>query len=712
MESATPKRPRRAKATTTKAPKTNTPIPTPPPPVPTSATHLFAIPELAETIGRCLTSKDDLLHLSMTNRLLHQTVSPLFWSSLDLYDTARARRLAQSKQAHKALSRNFDRIRELKIQTSTLVYFLNCMIRHPDDKSDNQTPTTASTSTSSATSSSPLPNPISITLPRLTRLTALEYRTEKNQDKNHQLTDAYPEIAVMPRLTWLLNLNSSLTHIRVSGCRVRSPFDAHLFMQAIPSLKSLKELDLNFRMSPVRWEIVVELLFFSLPVSIEAVSLRSRKVEDALTGPSSEIQDTELSGLLGERRALFRRHAPLDRLRKLLVEFGRWEDTKLLYTFLQDCPALETFSPPCWNEADFRPISAALAQAAAKHCPRLKELDTCGVGTIDIIDALPGDSLTAIRSRDIFASEYVGPTLQLISTKHFRSLTEVRIEGCPHVSRRALQAIVWTCVTLEHLTIKGPTNPSIRLRHLVEKDWVCTKLKTLEITVELRQEIFPTDYKGPLPLVMELTWTLLRKLYRQLGALRDMEVLDLGIKSKELEWLDEYGQERRVTNVEVTGPNNKATRTKTIRPPAAQFDDVDLWSADEYESLPYQKRDPKLVGAQNADASFPGLLSLGDETTGRPGYLSWLGRLTKLRELRGSVQATTTETSKTIGRKELEWMLEHWPKLEVVELLPALKDHRGVKRHLLPMDLSPPHIVWFRQHRSDIQITQNSPSVV
>ncbi|KAG0064203.1 hypothetical protein BGZ89_009298 [Linnemannia elongata] len=712
MDAATPKRPRRAKASTAKAHKEIAPTPTPTPPEPTSATTVFAIPELAETIGRCLASKDDLLHLSMTNRLLHQTVSPLFWSSLDLYDTARARRLAQSKPAHKALSRNFDRIRELKFQTSTLVYFLNCMIRHPNDKSDNQTPTTASTSTSSATSSSPLPNPISLTLPRLTRLTTLEYRTEKNQDKDHQLTDAYPEIAVMPRLTWLLNLNSSLTHIRVSGCRVRSPFDAHLFMQAIPSLKSLKELDLNFRMSPVRWEIVVELLFFSLPVSIEAVSLRSRKVEDALTGPSSEIQDTELSGLLGERRALFRRHAPLDRLRSLLVEFGRWEDTRLLYTFLQDCPALETLSPPCWDEAGFRPISTALAQAAAKHCPRLKELNTCGVGTIDIIDAFPAHSLTAVRSRDPFASEYVGPTLQLISSKHFRSLTEVRIEECPHVSRRDLQTVLWTCVALEHLIVKGPTTPSMRLRHLVEKDWVCTKLKTLEIAVELRQEVFPTDYKGPLPVIMELTWTLLRKLYRQLGALRDMEVLNLRIKSKELEWLDEHGQERRVTKGEIAPPNIKATRTKTIRPPAAQFDDVDLWSADEYESMPHQKRDQKVVSAQNADASFPGLLSLGDETIGRPGYLSWLGGLTKLRELRGCVQATTTETSKTMGQKELEWMLEHWPKLEVVELLPALKDHRGVKRHLLPMDLSPPHILWFQQHRSDIQITQDCPSVL
>lgn len=640
----------------------------------------------------------------MTNRLLHQTVSPLFWSSLDLYDTALARRLAQSKHAHKALSRNFDRIRELKIQTSTLVYFINSMIRHPDDDDNNNT-TTACESKTSASSLSPLPNPLSVTLPRMTRLTSLEYRTEKNKDKNNQLTDAYPEIAVMPRLTWLLNLNSSLTHIRVSGCRVRSPFDAHLFMQAIPSLKSLKELDLRFRMSPVRWEIVVELLFFSLPVSIEAVSLRSSKVEDSLTGPSSEIQDMELSGLLGERRALGRRRVPLDRLRSLLVEFGRWEDARMLYTFLQDCPALERFSPPCWEQEEFRPISAAIAQAAAKHCPLLRELDTCGVGTLDIIGALPQHSLTTIRNSDTFGTEFVSPTLMLISLAHYNSLTEVRIEESLHVPKSGIQAILWTCIALEHFVVKGPVRPSTRLRHLVEKDWVCTRLKTLEITIELRQDVIPINIREPMPTVSELTWTMLRKLYRQLGALRDIEVLNLGIKTKAMEWLDENGKER----VEATSSHGTTGTAKNGNVLAAVLGFDDVWSSDEFEGLHFVKQDQNFAIATGADASFPGMLSLGDEATGRPGYLSWLGGLTKLKKLRGHVQVTTTEATKTVGQRELEWMLEHWPELEVVELLPALEDRRGSKRHLLPMDLSPPHIVWFQQHRPDIQINQDSP---
>jgi hypothetical protein len=539
----------------------------------------------------------------------------------------------------------------------------------------------------------------------MTRLSTLEYRTEKNKDKNNQLTDAYPEIAVMPRLTWLLNLNSSLTHIRVSGCRVRSPFDAHLFMQAIPNLKSLKELDLRFRMSPVRWEIVVELLFFSLPVSIEAVSLRSSKVEDSLTGPSSEIQDTELSGLLGERRALGRRRVPLDRLRRLLVEFGRWEDTRMLYTFLQDCPALERFSPPCWEQEEFRPISSAIAQAAAKHCPHLRELDTCGVGTLDIVGALPQHSITTIRNSDIFGTEFVSPTLMLLSTTHYNSLTEVRIEETLHVPRSGVQAILWTCVALEHFIVKGPACPSTRLRHLTEKEWVCARLKTLEITIDMRQDVLPINVREPMPTIHDFTWTMLRKLYRQLGALRDIEVLNLGIKAKTMEWLDENGRER----VKSSSPLGTAGSAKNGDFFSAAFEFDDVWSADEFESVKFTKRDQNFAIAMGADASFPGLLSLGDETTGRPGYLSWLGGLTKLKQLRGHVQTTTTETTKTVGQRELEWMVQHWPQLEVVELLPALEDRRGGKRHLLPVDLSPPHIVWLQHHRPDIRIIQKSP---
>ncbi|KAG0069063.1 hypothetical protein BGZ89_003592 [Linnemannia elongata] len=91
--------------------------------------------------------------------------------------------------------------------------------------------------------------------------------------------------------------------------------------------------------------------------------------------------------------------------------------------------------------------------------------------------------------------------------------------------------------------------PSVLLKDLVVKEWACLRLKVLNITVDLRQHELPA-YKfwrkgRGFPIVTCETWTALKKFYRQLVALTEIEVMDLRIASKELEWLDENGQERQ-----------------------------------------------------------------------------------------------------------------------------------------------------------------------
>ncbi|KAF9137264.1 hypothetical protein BGX30_010406 [Mortierella sp. GBA39] len=169
--------------------------------------------------------------------------------------------------------------------------------------------------------------------------------------------------------------------------------------------------------------------------------------------------------------------------------------------------------------------------------------------------------------------------------------------------------------------------------------------------------------------VHESTWTMLKNFYRRLRALSEMEVLNLGIKSKEMQWLDEHGQERIVVG---TKPITQ-TPQDSSRSDDDGGDAVDgSWTLKDDD--PNNRRgDLNELDTSATDASFPGLLSLGDEATGRLGYLTYLGGLIKLRDLREHVQATTTETSWTVGRKELELMLDLWPCLRVIELLPSLR---------------------------------------
>ena len=41
-----------------------------------------------------------------------------------------------------------------------------------------------------------------------------------------------------------------------------------------------------------------------------------------------------------------------------------------------------------------------------------------------------------------------------------------------------------------------------------------------------------------------------------------------------------------------------------------------------------------------------------------------------------------------------------WPQLEIIDLLPFLKVKRGRRRKMFPVDMSPPHIIWFQQQEA------------
>ncbi|KAG0216214.1 hypothetical protein BGX33_000312 [Mortierella sp. NVP41] len=330
------------------------------------------------------------------------------------------------------------------------------------------------------------------------------------------------------------------------------------------------------------------------------------------------------------------------------------------------CSALMTFDSPYESKKDLQDQWTDVAREIAANCREFQELTGSGQGTVAILEHIRMDALRRLVSGSFGDSE-IARTFELIAIRQSNSLTEIRLVHVHHVRGTALQAILWTCARLEHLVIRGYESVATRLKHLVEKGWVCLRLKPLEITVDLRRRkllaYIMQTWGQPMPCVNEAMSIMLQKFYRQIGALTEIQVLNL----------------------------------------KAAVDDNDEWSVDEDE---HRWRRYDHLREQDEDASFPGLLPLGDPLMRRPGYLDCLSGLTKLRELRGAMQATTSETSRTFGSKELEWMLAHWTKLEVIGLLPAFTYRDGRKRNLLPMDLSPPHIVCFQQQRPDINIQQ------
>ncbi|KAF9549199.1 hypothetical protein EC957_004499 [Mortierella hygrophila] len=74
-----------------------------------------------------------------------------------------------------------------------------------------------------------------------------------------------------------------------------------------------------------------------------------------------------------------------------------------------------------------------------------------------------------------------------------------------------------------------------------------------------------------------------------------------------------------------------------------------------------------------------------------------LSNLTRLRELRGAVHADIPESMVTMDQNEVEWMVEHWPPLGLVEFLPTGQENKVVSSRKEEMILS--HLKWLKKHR-------------
>ncbi|KAF9085290.1 hypothetical protein BGX29_002066 [Mortierella sp. GBA35] len=675
----------------------------------TAIDKVLASPELVAHVGWHLDRRSAFL-FSKSSRIIHQALAPHLWHTLDLIDSQREYRLLEKSNYLQTFAININHVKVLAARTYFLLAIVDSMARNDQDYAARATPLYRKTTVTPSTTLPPakwltapkLRNTIQTILPPITRLIRLEYQHEQQYD------DGYgnePEPSAIRSLIWLLNLNPCLTVLRLESIGLADSLEIRLFARSLSTLTRLQELEMG-PWSVVDWKEAFPAIFYCLPASLETLILKGdgRGDGNAFNGLSEELDKDQTGNEIGQ--PLPRRDGPLIRLKNLRINTLGWQFVELLCPLLEHCPAIESISPPNWIRGDAFPLMPTFIQAVLKYCPRFRQLDDCGLGPIAFLEGLPKNTLQSFTAtRGYSRHDNVNETISAIVRNHPESIKEIRVIDRDHVRSGNIVAIFSGCTALEHFSIKGGDMSASRLINFVVMNWNCLRLKTLEITIDLRRSVVPAfvylNRGEPMPNVDEDMWAHLEDFYRRLGSLKELEVLNLRIRSKEVTWLDDNGHVRK---------GGEHLRRLFNWPDDGYYGVTpqdDVFSVDDKRGNFASKPSDNLE-AKNADASFPGLLSLGDPETGRRGYLSWLSGLTKLRELRGAVQATTTETSKTFGRKELDWMLAHWPNLKVIELLPALEDRQGKPRRLLPMDLSPPHIVWLQQHRPDIHIQQDS----
>ncbi|KAF9090514.1 hypothetical protein BGX29_011428 [Mortierella sp. GBA35] len=184
----------------------------------TAARKVFSLPELIPMVVQLLDS-NARLQLSMTDRLLHQAISPLLWLTLDLLDMERANRHLLSPDAQRTLSRNINNVHHHKIRSRFLVHLVDSMIQY-DPPSTTRSSFAVSSATSSTIShplsvpswlprSPPLPNPLTVAVPWMTQLVSLEHVSEPMIIDDRDTTVVYSRVSGLRELLWLRHLNPS-----------------------------------------------------------------------------------------------------------------------------------------------------------------------------------------------------------------------------------------------------------------------------------------------------------------------------------------------------------------------------------------------------------------------------------------------------------------------------------------------------------------------
>ncbi|KAF9088113.1 hypothetical protein BGX23_007642 [Mortierella sp. AD031] len=314
-----------------------------------------------------------------------------------------------------------------------------------------------------------------------------------------------------------------------------------------------------------------------------------------------------------------------------------------ILSFFEVCPNIEQLHLP--NICGKYDIDE-LARTIGTLCPKLhtlqfygREKDTNIKLPFKIMEHLPGQRVERVSLLN-FNLEMNERMARSVFQRHSTTLHTLILQGCSPTDSEAVRVIVTECGVLEDLRIMGTHYKDfeaiwpfpkrngygcgILLVDAIAKPWACTRIKRLELFIRANE--LHSDHHSRLPACyreapVELTpketeyFASWERFYRQIGALIELRYLEL-----RLELCGHRGQDL----MRICSP----------------------W-----------------------EICFPILMSLGDEESGRLGYLSLLGGLSKLKELRGSFRTDTRETSRRVGWAEAKWTYERWPELEVADFL-------------------------------------------
>lgn len=590
----------------------------------------FETPELLSMLARNL-SAHDIAQLMLTNRAMHTRWAPSLYRRLDLaYRDGDKTRLLSSTDAVLALGRNIQHVHDLTMALFDLVFIYNCILDLRLVLGDY----------------SRLPQWLVPPDPRtcqlipllpMVNLTRLHLHLEYSKDAQscpYLLPSSQNPRATITQASWIVQLNPHLLDLKLTALVIKDQQDIRLLTWSIHRLTNLRSLEVEVLIRKEDWFAIGSTFFFSCPSTVQRLSIStaerscSPRVEDMYSGSQwAESQILAMGKNLSDEvwsTTTPRRQEPLAHL----VDLTLWDmesasSAQDILAVLSHCQAVEKLKLPNMTSQDRIDLMAAFV---VDRFSKLRRLHFVSAGSM-AGNVLPFKVMESMREQRLEELNCRGSGqalgLSLASTlfqRHSESLRQLNFDGCGSMDSASIKVILGECRALEDLCFHGSEGNCLRLADAVLVDWVTTKILRLSLTVGFTdlQTLYPGQkpyYRRPAPLKLFAEETqqfeLLERFYGQVGKLTQLEMLDL-----------------RVQHFHAHGhPLNKPYTT----------------------------------------VSFPGLLSMPEKRTGRPGYLKSLTGLTKLKELRGSVSADTEETKRTVGWREVVFMDDTFSDLRVAE---------------------------------------------
>ncbi|KAF8931218.1 hypothetical protein BGZ47_000189 [Haplosporangium gracile] len=425
------------------------------------------------------------------------------------------------------------------------------------------------------------------------------------------------------QLLYVVRQSPCLTTLDLGQVIVNTDVGLNLLSRVLSTIGTLQLLKLWVYSNHIAPKEVLKTLVHSFPAFLESFSLlyapncRTLKSE-AWDKTSSELKDT-VTQQLGQ---IVERTEPLMHLSdwKLIITGDEYIPAEVSVPLFKLFPELISMDVPEIDNRDTNYLRS-VAFRILETCPKLKRLSKRDIQE-DEEGRMMFAFLEQMKENTLESLQFLQYTEELQSLVwglefHNKSIRSVILDECQLMSAASIAWIFHQCPILEvfKISMNYGSEFEIPLDVLLSQGWASTKLKELKLYVQLDEEQEEPDeeeliFSDPMP-----RWTIgLERFYRQIGALTQLRVLDL--------------------RVAVERGN--------------QGSDGDY--------ITYK------------DKTFPGLLTLENQSKGRLGWLQLLGGLRNLEELHGSFNLDIKLPRCEFGQDEADWIVEHWPKLTFIEL--------------------------------------------